>query len=73
MLINRKFKIRLLYVLFCITSVILTLFRMGRQKAPPPTSFFPVTSTNVGFGLKNFLTFSFNPVASLEEKFQVCT
>ena len=31
----------------------------------PPTSFSPVTSTNVGFGPQNFLTFSFNPFATL--------
>ena len=32
----------------------------GEQKGPP-TSFSPVTSTNVEFGPQNFLTFSFNP------------
>ena len=38
----------------------------GRGQAKsPPTSFSPVTSTNVGFGPKNFLTFSFNPFATL--------
>ena len=31
----------------------------GWQKGPP-TSFSPVTSTNVGLSPKNFLTFSFN-------------
>ena len=36
----------------------------GRQKGPP-TSFSPVTSTKVGFGPQNFLTFSFNPFATL--------
>ena len=36
----------------------------GGKKAPP-TSFPPVTSTNVGFGSKNVLTFSFNPSATL--------
>ena len=35
------------------------LFRMGG------TSFSPVTSANVGFGHQNFLTFSFNPFATL--------
>ena len=43
----------------------LTLFRMGgglkRPRHPPPSSFSPVTSTNVGISSKNFLTFSFNP------------
>ena len=37
----------------------LTLFRMGGKKAP--SSFSPVTSTNVGISSQNFLTFSFNP------------
>ena len=31
----------------------------------PPTSFSPVTFTNIGFGPKNFLTFSFNLFATL--------
>ena len=49
--------------------LILTLFRMyggggGAQKFPP-TSFSPVTSTNVGISFQNFLTFSFNPFDKL--------
>ena len=36
----------------------------GRQKGPP-TSFSPVTSTNVGVSPQNFLTFSFNPLATV--------
>ena len=36
-----------------------------KGKKAPPTSFFPVTSTNVGFGPQNFLTFSFNPFVTL--------
>ena len=48
------------------SKAILTLFRMGGGgKKAPPTSFSPVTSTNVGFGPQNFLTFSFNPFATL--------
>ena len=39
--------------------------RGGGQKGPLPTSFSPVTSTNVGFGPQNFLTFSFNPFVTL--------
>ena len=31
----------------------------------PPSSFSPVTSTNVGLSPQNFLTFSFNPFATL--------
>ena len=42
--------------------IILTLFRIGGWGAKrPPTSFFPVTSTNVGIRPQNFLTFSFSP------------
>ena len=51
----------------------LTLFRMGGgggKKAPPPTIFSPVTSTNVGVGPQNFLTFSFNPLATLVQNFK---
>ena len=33
----------------------------GRGKNAPLTSFFPVTSTNLGLSPPNFLTFSFNP------------
>ena len=52
----------------------LTLFRMrGRGKNSPPTSFFPVTSTNVEFGPQNFLTFSVNPFATLVQNFQFVT
>ena len=31
----------------------------------PTTSFSPVTSTNIGLSSQNFLTFSFNPFATL--------
>ena len=46
----------------------ISLFRMGggRTKSPPPTSFSPLTSTNVRIGLQNFLTFSFNLFATPE-------
>ena len=44
----------------CHQAVALTLFRMGAE-SPSPTSFSPVTSTNVGISPQNFLTFSFNP------------
>ena len=36
----------------------------------PPTSFSPVTSTNVGFGPQNILTFSFNPFVTLVQNFK---
>ena len=40
----------------------LTIFRMGGGGAKKtPTSFSPVTSTNVGISPKNFLTFNSNP------------
>ena len=37
----------------------------GVTKKTPPTSFSPVTSTNVGFDPQNVLTFSFNHFAKL--------
>ena len=53
------------------TYCTLALFRMGGgAKKPPPTSFSPVTSTNVGFGPQNFLTFSFNLFATLVQNFK---
>ena len=39
----------------------------------PSTSFSPVTSTNVRFGPQNFLTFSFNPFATLVQDFKFLT
>ena len=42
----------------------------GGQKAHPPTSYSPATSTNVGFGHQHFLTFSFNPFATLVQNFK---
>ena len=42
--------------------------RGGGKK--PPTSFSPVTSTNVGSGPQNFLTFGFNPFATLVQNFK---
>ena len=35
-------------------------FTVFSAKRPPPTSFSPVTSANVGISTQNFLTFSFN-------------
>ena len=32
-------------------------FLLGTKSPSPPTSFSPLTSRNVGFGLENFLTF----------------
>ena len=51
----------------------LTLFRIGAgaKRPPPPTHFFPGTSTNVGISPKNFLTFSFNAFATLEQNFKL--
>ena len=36
----------------------------GGQRGPP-TSFSPITSTNVGLSPQNFLTFSFNTFATV--------
>ena len=41
----------------------------GEQKGPP-TSFSPVVSTNVETSPRNFLTFSFNPFATLAYNFK---
>ena len=42
----------------------------GGDKNVHPTSFPPVTSTNVGMSPKNLLTFSFNPFATLVLNFK---
>ena len=42
----------------------------GDEKAPPATNFSPATSTNVGISSQNFLTFSFNPFATLLQSFK---
>ena len=42
----------------------------GGAKRPPPISFSPVTSTNVGFGPQNFMTFSFNLFATPVQNFK---
>ena len=39
-------------------------------KKDPRTSFSPVTSTNVGLGPQNFLTFSFNAFTTLVQNFK---
>ena len=44
--------------------------RRGGAKKAPFTSFYPVTSTNVEFDSQNFLTFSFDPFATLEQNFK---
>ena len=44
---------------------------MGVRQKGPPTSLFPVTSTDVGFGPQNVLTFSFNPFATLAQNFEL--
>ena len=43
--------------------------RGGGEKASL-TNFSPVTSTNLGFDPQNFLTFSFNPFATLVQNFK---
>ena len=50
-----------------------TLHGGGRGQKGPLTSFSPATSTNVGFGLQNFLTFIFNPFATLVQNFKFIT
>ena len=43
---------------------------VGGQKGPPLLVFPTVTSTNVEFGPQNFLTFIFNPFATLVQNFK---
>ena len=45
----------------------------GGDQKEPPTSFSPVTSTNVGISPQNFLTFSFNLFCNISVKLQVYT
>ena len=61
-----KTEVSFLSKLSC-TLIGLTLFRMGERgkKSPNPTSFSPVTSTKAGISPQTFLTFSFNPFATL--------
>ena len=40
-------------------------FWYGGEQNGPPTSFSPVTSTNIGISPKNVLTFIFDPFATL--------
>ena len=37
----------------------------GGEAKSPPTSFSSITSANIGISPQNFLTFSFNPCATL--------
>ena len=58
-------KINLFDIITTIYKIeILNPIQNGGQKSPR-TSFFPVTSTNVGLRSQNFLTFSFSPFATL--------
>ena len=42
----------------------------GAKKPPPPTSFSPVTSANIGISSQNFLTFSFTSFGTLVQNFK---
>ena len=55
--------------MFCKKDV-LNPIQDGGEAKRPPTSLFPVTSTDVGFGPQNVLTFSFNPFATLAQNFE---
>ena len=44
---------------------IFTMGGVGVDKKAPPTSFSPVTSTNVGISPQDFLIFTFNPFVTL--------
>ena len=61
-----------MFLLYWALSVLALSFNPnqdGGQKGPP-TSFSSVTSTNVGFGPQNFLTFSFNPFSTQVQNFK---
>ena len=42
----------------------------GQKAPPPPSSFSPIASTNVGIRPQNFLNFDFNPFATLVSNFK---
>ena len=50
---------------YLIQFYLLTRSGSGVGVKRPPTSFYPGTSTNVGFSPQNFLTFSFHRFATL--------
>ena len=45
----------------------------GEKPKKHPTNFSPVTSTNVGISPQNFLTFSYNPFATIMLNFKAIT
>ena len=51
---------------FHFSMLLSALFRGPKR---PPTSFLPLTSTNVGISPENFLTFSFNTFGTLVQNF----
>ena len=57
------------------TSIVLTQIRIGVKgdKKVFSTSFSPVTSTNVAISPKNFVTFSFDPFATLVKSCKAIT
>ena len=62
---TKAFVVVVVVVVVAISSQPLTLFRMMEGPKNSPTSFSPVTSTNVGISRQTFLTFNFNPFATL--------
>ena len=44
---------------------------IGGGTEKPPTSFYPVTSPNVGVTPQNFLTYNFHPSETLLQNFKV--
>ena len=48
-------------VYFYVLLFLVRLFNPIQDGECPPTSFFPVTSTNVAISPQNFVTFSFHP------------
>ena len=61
----KNFNYAIDHILHQIFNIYINPIQDGGGQRSPPTSFSPVTSTNVGISPQNFLTFSFNPFATL--------
>ena len=68
-LTDYNFKSRIFIIIFnfkvCIWTSLNPVQDGGRDKKAVCTHFFPVTSTNIEHSPQNFLTFNFNPFATL--------
>ena len=64
-----NFKSRIFIIIFnfkvCICASLNPVQDGGQDEKAVPTRFFPMTSTNIEHSPQNFLTFNFNPFATL--------